>query len=113
MRTIHYLETSKLGVAWLRSYYRKNPQLRMSEAVASLRHSERLIADPAFLAPQYEDDKRIRKMRIDGTHFSILYVIDGDALYIIDIHDPRGLRSYEAIQNFERELRQKYNVRLQ
>ena len=110
MRKVLYLETSSLGLAWMRSYYRKNPQLRMKEAVVSLQHAESLISDPIFLAPQYEGDARIRKMRIENTQFSLLYVIDKEVIYVVDIHDPRGLRSHEAILNFSRELRQRYNV---
>lgn len=112
MRTLKYLDTARPGLAWMRAYYRKNPALRIDKAVAALKHAETLICDPIFTAPPFEDFEKVREKRIEGTHFSLLYTVVRDAVWIIDVRDSRGLRGAEVLQNFARELQQRHGISL-
>lgn len=96
----------------MRAYYRENPQLRIDKAVVALRHAEALIRDPIFTAPPFEDSEEVRSKRIEGTHFSLLYTVAKDTVWIIDVRDPRGLRSTEALRTFTRELQQRHGINL-
>lgn len=110
MRSLKYLDTARPGLAWMRAYYRKNPALRIDKAVAALKHAEALIRDPIFTAPPFEDSETVRTMRIEGTHFSLIYTVAENTVWIIDVRDPRGLRGAEAVRGYARELQQRHGI---
>jgi hypothetical protein len=105
-----YLETSDPGMHWMRSYYRKNPQLNRAKALAALQRAELNIAEFPTVGHRYQDMENVLEYRIDGTSFSLLYTLARDTVWVIDVRDQRGLRSAEALRLFARELRQRYGI---
>lgn len=107
---LKYLQTSQVGVRWLKSYYRNNQQLDLPKAVASLRKAEQTLQDNPFAGERFEDRETVREIPIQGTVFSLLYTFAHDTVWIIDIRDQRGFRSAEALRVFNRELKERYGI---
>ena len=104
---LEYLETAQPGLRWFQRYYRENPQLRKAAALAAFRKARGLIKDNPFLGHAFEGMEQVREYSIQGTHFSILYTVRRDTIWVIDIRDARGLRSAEALRRSAAELRQR------
>lgn len=107
---LKYLQTSQLGVRWLKTYYRKNPQLNLKKAVASLQSAEQTLRENPLAGERFENHDNVRELPILGTSFSLLYTVAQDTIWIIDIRDQRGYRSAEALRLFNRELRARYGI---
>lgn len=95
---------------WMRSYYRKNPQLNRAKALAALQRAELNIAEFPTVGHMYQDMENVLEYRIDGTSFSLLYTLARDTVWVIDVRDQRGFRSAEALRLFARELRQRHGI---
>lgn len=104
---LRYLETSEAGLVWMRKYYREHPQLSIQKAISALMGAEAILRDNPFAGSRFEDHARVRVYPIQGTPFSFLYTVAADTIWIIDLHDQRGLRSAEALRHFIAELRQR------
>ena len=105
---LEYLQTSEAGARWFRSYYRRNPQLDLAKAVASLRVAEMTLREHSMAGECFDDRESVREYPITGTAFALLYTVATNMIWVIDIRDQRGLRSAEALRFFARELRQRY-----
>jgi plasmid stabilization system protein ParE len=99
-----YLSTPEAGLRWLRSYYRRNPQLDVKRAAAALRSAEAVLREHPAAGRHFEDFEGVREYLLHGTSFSILYTVAGDTVWIIDIRDQRGQRSAATLRQFMREL---------
>lgn len=104
---LRFLETAQPGLRWFRRYYVQNPQLSKQKALASFAVASALIRDNPFIGHPYEAMIQVREHPIGGTHFTILYTVARDTIWVIDIRDVRGLRSAEALRQFTRELRER------
>lgn len=102
---LEYLKTSEVGVRWFASYYRRNPQLDTRKAVAALRAAETSLREFPMTGVVFEGFEAVREKQILETAFSLLYTVQSDTVYIIDLRDQRGVRSAEALRQFTRELR--------
>ncbi len=107
---IKYLETTALGLRWMRTYYQKNPQLNRAAALAALKNAELLLADFPYSGECYEDYERVREYHIHATAFSLLYTFQQETIWIIDVRDQRGNRSAEAIREFNKDIRIKHGL---
>lgn len=110
MLDLRYLETSKAGVAWMRAYYRKNPQLDLAKAVASLGRAEKTIREFPRTGKHFEDFEEVREYKIQNTAFSLLYTVARKTIWIIDVRDQRGFRSANALRIFAEELQQRHGI---
>ena len=104
---LEYLPTSEPGLRWMRTYYRRNPQLDVRRAAASLRTAETILREHPAAGRRFEDFDTVREYLLQGTSFSLLYTVARDTVWIIDIRDQRGRRSAEALRRFLQELRAK------
>jgi hypothetical protein len=102
---IAYLRTSEAGLRWMRTYYRRNPQLHIGRAAASLRTAEATLSEHPAAGRRFEDFEAVREYLLQGTSFSLLYTVARDTVWIIDVRDQRGQRSAEALRRFLAELR--------
>lgn len=84
----------------MRRYYRQNPQLDSQKAVNALKRAEQVLRDNPFAGSRYEDREDVRIFPLTGTVFAFLYTVARDVIWIIDVHDRRGLRSSIALRNF-------------
>lgn len=105
-----YLETSDPGLRWMRSYYRRNPQLNRSKFLAALKRAEQTLCEFPMSGERFQDFGGVREYPIQGTAFSLLYTVSRETVWVIDIRDQRGLRSAEALRMYNRELRQRYGL---
>lgn len=101
---LEFLETAESGLRWFHRYYRENPQLRKSVALAAFRNARELIKENPFLGHAFDGMETVREYPIRGTNFSILYTVARGTLWVIDIRDARGLRSAEALRHFQHHL---------
>ena len=74
-------------------------------AAASLRTAEAVLGKHPAAGRRFEDFDAVREYLIQGTSFSLLYTVEQDTVWVIDVRDQRGQRSAEALQQFLRELR--------
>lgn len=107
---LKYLETSELGLRWMRVYYRQNPELNRERAVAALKLAEQTLRDFPMSGELFEDFEQVREYKIQGTAFSFLYTVARETIWIIDVRDQRGLRSAEALNAFIAELRKRHGL---
>ena len=107
---ITYLETSEPGLRWMHSYYRQNPQLDYGKAVASLVKAEAVLKDRPFSGRVFEDYEQVRQYQIGNTAFAILYTVERETIWIIDIRDTRGRRSADALRVFNDTIRNTYGL---
>jgi hypothetical protein len=107
---LEYLQTAQAGVRWFRGYYRRNPQLKLTKAVAALRVAEVTLRENPMAGERFDDFETVREYKIIGTAFSLLYTVADDKVLVIDLRDQRGFRSAEALRAFTQELRQRYGL---
>lgn len=107
---LEYLQTSQVGIRWLRTYFRKNPELDFEKFLASLRRAEDHLKDFPGAGEAFEDRENVREYHIKGSVFSLLYTAARDTVWVIDIRDSRGYRSAEALRHFNRELRARFGI---
>lgn len=107
---IEYLPTAEHGARWFRSYYRRNPQLDFRKATAALRAAELTLSDFPLSGERFEEREDVREQHILGTHFSLLYTLARNTIFVIDIRDTRGLRSAEAMSLFTRDLQARFGI---
>jgi hypothetical protein len=104
---LRYLPTAEPGLRWFRQYYRKNPQLNLAKAINSLRRAEAMLAEFPFSGAVYEDFETVREQKILRTPFSLLYAVERETVWVIDLRDQRGQRSAEALRRFLDGLRRR------
>jgi hypothetical protein len=104
---LRYLATAEPGLRWMRTYYRRNPQLDAARAVDALRQAEAILRAQPEAGHRYEDRADVREWKMAGTAFSLLYTVARDTVWVIDVRDQRGLRSAEALRTFVAELRRR------
>jgi hypothetical protein len=102
---LEYLRTSEPGLRWMRTYYRRHPQLDVQRAVASLRTAEAVLREHPAAGRRFEDFEAVREYLIQGTAFSLLYTVASETVWIIDVRDQRGRRSADVLRQFLRQLR--------
>lgn len=107
---LEYLTTAEPGLRWMRTYYRRHPQLDARRASASPRAAEDLLREHPGAGRRFEDFERVREHPIQGTHFSLLYTEDRGTVWIIDVRDQRGRRSADALAAFLEQLRRKQDA---
>ena len=100
-----YLRTAEPGLRWMRAYYRRNSQLDIGRAAASLRIAETVLREHPAAGRRFEDFDAVREYPIRGTSFSLLYTVARETVWVIDVRDQRGQRSAEALGQFLQELR--------
>ncbi len=104
---LEYLKTAEAGVRWFGSYYRRNPQLNTRKAVAALRATEASLLEFPMAGVKLEGFEVVREKNIVGTAFSLLYTVQFDTVFVIDLRDQRGRRSAEALVAFVQELKRR------
>ena len=104
---LRYLPTSEPGLRWMRRYFHHNPQLDRRHVVHALRVSEQTLIAFPLCGELFEDYTRVREYHIRGTPFSLLYMVEGDTVWIIDVRDTRGQRSAETLRRFVEDLRRR------
>ncbi len=105
-----YLPTAEPGLRWMRHYYRQNPQLSFSTALASLKRAEDRLREYAPSGKTFENFEAVWEQKIQNTAFSILYTIREDTVFVIDIRDQRGFRSAPALARHAQLIRQRYGL---
>lgn len=103
---LQILQTALPGLAWMRRYYTLNPQLNRTKAFQAYEDTKRRISNFPPPKANFEDFEKVWEAKIFNTAFSILYTIRRNTIYIIDIRDQRGQRSYLALKKYAQELRQ-------
>ncbi len=58
---VEYLPTSEAGLRWMRTYYRRNPQLDVRRAAASLRTAEAILREHPAAGRRFEDFETVRE----------------------------------------------------
>jgi len=110
MMEITYLETSEPGLRWMHSYYHQNPQLDYDQAVTSLIKAESVLKDHLFSGRVFEDYEQVRQYQIGNTAFALLYTVERETIWIIDVQDTRGRRSAGALRAFNDKIRNTYSL---
>ena len=105
---IQFLQTAEPGLRWMRYYYRINPQLDVKKAFENYKNTKDRIRNSPPPRETYEDFESVWEVSIQRTHFSILYTVRANTVFIIDIRDQRGNRSAPALRKFTTELKNKY-----
>jgi plasmid stabilization system protein ParE len=107
---IRFLETAEPGLRWMRRYFTEQPQLDRQAAVESYKSTKNLLKQEPYIGRIFDEIENVFERRISKTHFSILYSVRDETIYIIDIRDQRGLRSQDALKQYTQQIRQKYGL---
>ena len=99
-----YLRSAEPGLRWMRAYDRRNSQLDIGRAAASLRIAETVLREHPAAGRRFEDFDAVREYPIPGTSFSLLSAVARETVWVIDVRDQRGQRSAEALGQFLQEL---------
>jgi len=105
-----YLETATLGLRWFKQYYAQRPELNWQSARDTLKASIATIKISPHSGRKFDHFEKVHERKLAKTHFSLLYTMKNETIYIIDVRDQRGLRSAAALQVFTTELREKYGL---
>lgn len=105
---LQFLETSEHGLRWMRRYYRLAFPEGKNSAVVHLNSAKLQLLEQPYSGHIFDDFDNVRELNITNTPFSILYSIQKETIYIIDIRDQRGMRSHEALAVFVDQAMRKY-----
>ena len=107
---IQFLETANPGIRWMRRYFHDQPQLDKQAASQSYKDTKKLLKQEPYIGRIFDEKDGIFERSISKTHFSILYAVKDETIYIIDIRDQRGLRSSNALRQYTQYLKKKYEL---
>lgn len=110
MIEIKYLETSEYGLRWMRSYYARNAQLEFEKVLAALKQAELVLKEHPYSGRKFEAFDNIRQYQIGHSAFALLYTVARQTVWIIDVQDTRGMRSADALRDFNKLIRNKYDL---
>lgn len=85
----------------LRYYERIFPAGR-AQGKKRYQQAKRLLRDNPHGGHPFDGRGNIRELKIQRTPFSIIYTIDSDTIYVIDIRDQRGVRRVAGLGRFTR-----------
>ncbi len=106
---IQFLESSLLGLQWMRPYYRERPHLK-DAAARGYQKAKDLLRDNSVTGRSFDGIAGVSERSILNTPFSILYTVKDDTIYVIDIRDGRGHRSERAVREYTQHLKKKYHL---
>ncbi len=109
MRVV-FLEGSRQGLSWFQVYYQHRPELDANAAWAAFDEALETLKSQPFSAQKYPGHDGVFEKKILRSAFSILFTVRNDTIFVIDIHDQRGMRSAHAIRTHKNELRRKYGL---
>ena len=107
---IQFLESSAPGIRWMRRYFREQSQLNTKAASESFKKTRNMLKQDPYIGHVFDEIDGVFEKEIRGTHFSILYAVKSETVYIIDIRDHRGLRSSNALRQYSLHLKKKYDL---
>ena len=107
---IQFLESSAPGIRWMRRYFREQPQLNAKAASESYKNTRNLLKQEPFIGHEFDEIEGVFEKEIPKTHFSIVYAVKDETVYIIDIRDHRGFRSSNALRQYSQHLKKKYDL---
>jgi plasmid stabilization system protein ParE len=107
---IQFLESSAPGIRWMRRYFREQPQLNAKAASESYKIAKNLLKQEPYIGHVFDEIEGVFEKEISKTHFSIIYAVKDETVYIIDIRDQRGLRSSNAVRQYSQHLKKKYDL---
>jgi len=110
MIKIRFVETSTIGLKWLKHYFKSQPQLDNKAAFENFAKARALLKQEPLAGHVFDEIEGVRELKIQKSAFSILYTFKRNTIYIIDIRDQRGTRSAEALREFTAKLRDKYDL---
>ena len=107
---IQFLESSTPGIRWMRRYFREQPQLDKQAALESYKNTRNLLKQEPYIGHVFDEIEGVFERAISKTHFSILYTVRDEIIYVIDIRDQRGFRSSNALRQYSKQLKNKYGL---
>ena len=105
-----FLETSALGLAWVKRFSREQSQLDKPAFFANFRAARSLLAEHPLAGHRLDGFENVRQLKISHSPFSLIYTCRGDTIYIIDVRDQRGNRSARALRQFTSALARKHGL---
>lgn len=107
---IQFLESSAPGIRWMRRYFREQPQLNAKAASERYKTTKNLLKQEPYIGRVFDEIEGVFDKEISKTHFSIIYAVKDETVYIIDIRDRRGFRSSNALRQYSQHLKVKYGI---
>lgn len=107
---IQFLESATPGIRWMRRYFREQSQLDKQAASVSYKDTRNLLKQEPYIGHVFDEIDGVFERPISKTHFSILYAVKDQTIYIIDIRDQRGFRSSNALRQYSQHLKTKYGI---
>ncbi len=107
---LRFLETSEFGLRWMRRYYSENFPEGKDNAAIHLKLAKLQLSEQPYSGHKFDDFDNVRELNVTNTPFSIIYTIQEEITYIIDIRDQRGMRSHEALEAFVSQINKKYGL---
>lgn len=107
---IQFLESTAPGIRWMRRYFREQSQLNAKAASESFKKTKNVLKQDPYIGHVFDEIEGVFEKEILGTHFSILYAVKDETIYVIDIRDHRGLRSSNALRQYSLLLKKKYGL---
>lgn len=107
---IQFLESANPGIRWMRRYFREQPQLDAKAASDSYKNTRNLLKQEPYIGHVFDEIEGVFERSISKTHFSILYAVRDETIYIIDIRDQRGFRSSNALRQYSQHLKNAYKL---
>lgn len=80
---IQFLESSAPGIRWMRRYFREQPQLNAKAASESYKTTKNLLKQEPCIGHVFDEIKGVFEKEISKTHFSIIYAVKGETIYIL------------------------------
>lgn len=94
----------------MRRYFREQPQLNNEAASESYKAAKNSLKQEPYIGHVFDEIDGVFEKEIPKTHFSILYAVKDETVYIIDIRDHRGFRSSNALRQYSQHLKKKYDL---
>ena len=107
---IQFLESANPGIRWMRRYFREQPQLDQKTATENYKNTRKLLKQEPYIGHTFDEIEGVFERSISKTHFSILYAVKDETIFIIDIRDQRGFRSSNALRQYSQLLKEKYDL---
>ena len=107
---IQFLESAAPGIRWMRNYFREQPQIDNLAASESYKNTKNLLKQEPYIGHKFDEMDGIFEVKISRTHFSILYAVKDETVYIIDVRDHRGFRSGNTLRQYSLHLKNIYGL---
>lgn len=89
---LRFASSSEHGLRWMLRYYERVFPAGRKGAAQNYRKAKAQLLQEPYSGHPFRDHDGVFELMIRRSYFSIIYTVEGETIFVIDIRDQRGMR---------------------